>query len=572
MKAGTILRRIVVGSLLGLAVCCAAVQAQTVHLVTVGDFRSFKGDALVGIKKDIANITSFFNANVPNDRLKIVNVDGDMATPDAILKAVTGLSPDKNDTLVFYYSGHAANAADNGGQFLQLKDEKGKPTSLTRAEIRNALCGRNPRLVVLLTDCCNVFAPREDKDVQSNQNRAEAPLTEFTPVISELFIKPTGVVDLTSSKVGQYSYAAGNGSIATVAWIAVFNQINEALRKDPSVKKSWRDTIQEMVVTSDKIFKAKYPDGAPPSSQKTQVPHVYEYPGVPRFGVRVVTLEVGNVQVTEVVPQSPGATAGFKSGDIITSINGEEILDEPAYSRAVDKAPRQIKVVFKRDGKEQSVDVELYGLPVEVSPEPSSTAGSGNSNGNDNGSGNASLDPNVYGSPNQQSNSTSNGNASQPSGPVFGASVQGNKIVKIVEGSPAAAAGLAVNDRILKFNETVIATANDFSLAVDSSPAEAKLLVLKASGSQETVTVRLNRPVVFGASVQENKIVNIVENSPAANAGLEVDDLILTFNGTVIKQAEDFARAVDESGATASLRIRDHRTNAEKDVEVRLNK
>ena len=78
---GKFLRRIAFGGLLGLATFTGTIQAQTIHLVTVGDFRSFSGGALDGIKNDISSMTSFFRKNVPQDKLDIVNVDGNMATP-----------------------------------------------------------------------------------------------------------------------------------------------------------------------------------------------------------------------------------------------------------------------------------------------------------------------------------------------------------------------------------------------------------------------------------------------------------------------------------------------------------
>ena len=88
--------------------------------------------------------------------------------------------------------------------------------------------------------------------------------------------------------------------------------------------------------------------------------------------------------------------------------------------------------------------------------------------------------------------------SSQPStssqGPVFGASVQGNQVVNVVPGSPAANVGLEVNDRILKFNNQTINTAEDFSRAVDESPRTASLVVMDHRTNQEkNVVIQLNK-------------------------------------------------------------------------------
>ncbi len=70
--------------------------------------------------------------------------------------------------------------------------------------------------------------------------------------------------------------------------------------------------------------------------------------------------------VTDVTPDSPAEKAGFKSGDIITKVNGKEVLDPRRLQLAVVRlAPgTEVKVEFVRDGKTKTVKFKLGELPT----------------------------------------------------------------------------------------------------------------------------------------------------------------------------------------------------------------
>ncbi|MDO4551745.1 MAG: PDZ domain-containing protein [Planctomycetia bacterium] len=564
-------------------------EAQTIHVITVGDFRGFQGGALQGIRKDISNITAFFQRSVPTSQLNIQDVEGDMATPNAILRTIENIQPSENDTIVFYYTGHAANDSTTCGQFFQLRDEKGEPTSLSRSEVRNKLLEKNCRLTVLLTDCCNVFD--ENGKMGFKLAPVRSAVNKISPFTEALFVKSKGLVDVTSSKIGQYSYALKDGSIFTVAWVMNADAINAGMKQGEHL--TWRKTIELLTVKSGELFKECYPQGTP-QGQNSQIPHAYTYPEMPpRLGITALTQSVGNVRVTEVAPGLPGEKAGLKVGDVITHINGEEVLDEPDYARAIDQAPQVSSIRFTRNGQSMEVRVELNGEPVFEGSSPSGRESENNTGGS------AALDPNVYGGGHTPRQNT----AQVTDGPVFGVSVRmdSNMIVSVIAGSPAAAAGLSVGDQILLFNDRVIRTGKDFEAAVDASAQVANLTVQKR-GMNTAVSVRVvlnksaasalpaqpsatpgtgnTQPVanrvapVFGVSLQAdgNLVVAVTPNSPAAEIGIEVNDRILKINDVEIRNGADFSRAVDLSPRTANVVIRDHRKNQEHSLIIQLNK
>nr|WP_297347038.1 DegQ family serine endoprotease [uncultured Glaciecola sp.] len=77
--------------------------------------------------------------------------------------------------------------------------------------------------------------------------------------------------------------------------------------------------------------------------------------------------------INEVVPDSAAAKAGLKSGDIITSLNGNELssFDELRAKVATMGAGANVTLTIVRDGQKQEVDVVLgdAGQPVAVAKE-----------------------------------------------------------------------------------------------------------------------------------------------------------------------------------------------------------
>ncbi len=360
----------------------------TIHVVIAADGRAGFGANLVA---DYKNMERLFKEHVPQSRLDLIRMEADEITPDAILETVKRVEVTDGDTLVFYYSGHAANdtangtanaVAGNGGHYFQLKDEKGKPVELQRRTLLAALKDKKARLTVLLTDCCNIEQKSSGESKESP--RAVTPPEKMSPVFEALFVKAEGTVDMTSSKRGEASFvdasAKKRGSCFTWPLVALFgkHRDNETI--------TWPEFAAELKTDVQKAFLDSWPDGYkfdPPLNgihvQKTQTIEVYgSLPGEaewrtavdraavqagvrgPRFGIRAVAHH-GGVRVTEVVPNGPGARAGFEVGDLIVEINGTAIRTEQEYAKAVDDSPKTMKakVVNINDGRTLNVTFEL---------------------------------------------------------------------------------------------------------------------------------------------------------------------------------------------------------------------
>ena len=62
--------------------------------------------------------------------------------------------------------------------------------------------------------------------------------------------------------------------------------------------------------------------------------------------------------ISEVVPDSPAAKAGLKSGDKIVKIDDEDVTDRRSLMRGLFSGEAKKKIVFERDGKRQQVTIE----------------------------------------------------------------------------------------------------------------------------------------------------------------------------------------------------------------------
>ncbi|HWJ02896.1 MAG TPA: trypsin-like peptidase domain-containing protein, partial [Verrucomicrobiae bacterium] len=71
--------------------------------------------------------------------------------------------------------------------------------------------------------------------------------------------------------------------------------------------------------------------------------------------------------VVDVTPNGPGAKAGLKAGDIITSVNDRPVKNYYELTNVLFKFKpgEQVKIVISRDGKTSEVQVTLAELPSE---------------------------------------------------------------------------------------------------------------------------------------------------------------------------------------------------------------
>jgi serine protease Do len=174
--------------------------------------------------------------------------------------------------------------------------------------------------------------------------------------------------------------------------------------------------------------------------------------------------------VTQVEPNSPGAKAGLKVGDVITEINGKNVSDAGALQVEVgEKEPgTTLHVKALRDGHSVDVPVTLEAMSKSDHDNQTSDATHGKPRW---GLGLGDLTPDLR----QQL---------QASDEVHGAVIQ-----QVLPGSPADNAGLQQGEVITEVNRQPVHSAADVQKALAGIPKDSDALVLIWSNAGSTFRV-----------------------------------------------------------------------------------
>ena len=174
--------------------------------------------------------------------------------------------------------------------------------------------------------------------------------------------------------------------------------------------------------------------------------------------------------ITQVEPNSPGAKAGLKVGDVITELNGKAVSDAGELQVEVgEKQPgTTLHLKALRDGKSVDVPVTLEAMGKSDNDNQSADASHGKPRW---GLGLEDLTPDVR----QQL---------QAGNDVHGAVIQ-----QVTPGSPADNAGLQQGEVITEVNRQPVHSAADVQKALSSVPKDSDALVLVWSNAGSTFRV-----------------------------------------------------------------------------------
>src|SRR5579864_8172306 len=173
--------------------------------------------------------------------------------------------------------------------------------------------------------------------------------------------------------------------------------------------------------------------------------------------------------VTQVTPNAPGAKAGLKVGDLITSVDGHSINDASSLQVFVEqsKPGSTVKLAVMRDGKNMEIPVTLEKMGARDKEEMSSNEG-GKPRW---GIGLGELTPDVR----QQIQANDD--------------VKGAVVERVLPGSPADNAGLRPGDVILSVNRHETGSIGDVQKALANVPKGQDALLLVWSNGGNTFRV-----------------------------------------------------------------------------------
>jgi hypothetical protein len=165
---------------------------------------------IAGIEDDGRSMSAALMSGFGNTEfLDLRILTGADVRPDVIVDYFRNLRSGPDDVLLFYYTGHGAMFEGRGHV---LTTSHG---NLPRGVLRAAMSGRQPRLGVLLTDCCSSLVKRRPQPPAAG---APAPRPQVSPMLRCLLLQHRGFVDVTSSSYGEASWSRqGTGGFFTGA-------------------------------------------------------------------------------------------------------------------------------------------------------------------------------------------------------------------------------------------------------------------------------------------------------------------------------------------------------------------
>jgi serine protease Do len=184
--------------------------------------------------------------------------------------------------------------------------------------------------------------------------------------------------------------------------------------------------------------------------------------------------EAAGALISQVMPDSPAANAGLKSGDVIAQLNGHAVMDSSALQIAVseDKPGQTIQLGIIRNGEPMQIGVKVgeYHKPGTQVAENDGGQGGGANTGK-------------LGLAVDDLNQDARQQLNVPT------EVKGAAVANVRPGSPADDAGLQPGDVVVEVNRKPVVSAEQFASAVHATPAGKDILLLVWSKGNDTYRV-----------------------------------------------------------------------------------
>lgn len=273
--------------------------------------------------------------------------------------------------------------------------------------------------------------------------------------------------------------------------------------------------------------------------------------GKPFLGITFGPNDNGAV-VTSVLGGTPAAAAGLESGDIITSLNGENVT-AANLAAAVSQLSvgATVKLDVLRNGKSMEIDATLGTQSQAQAPFPQ-------------------LNPSPVGR--------------AYLGVTLNQTNTGIVIASVVNGSPAADAGLQAGDVLTAINGTAVQTSAAAAAMIRTmNPGDTVTLSITRDGASQDVQVTLGSrapqagtlpPMMRGDVVmfdgQNWRVIALSQNSPLAGAGLQTGDVVTAFNGESLDPT-GLSNLLNSQSTNANVTLTVERNGATQSIDVPAN-
>lgn len=222
------------GNLVALIVCDTAAE-------NIGESVE---DDLLNLHTEVGTI-----ARATNLYLKEKIISGSRVKADNIYKALNDLKVGSNDTVIFYYSGHGYRTESKENKWPNLYISA-DGVGIDFDKVAKIINDKKPRFAFVLCDVCNSFLPEEDAPPMKEFLGTSLTTAERNGY-KKLFVTQTGLLQVSSSSVGEYSWCADNGGLYSTTFLKQLKK--EVLLGNAA---SWTDVLGR---TYDAIANKQHP-------------------------------------------------------------------------------------------------------------------------------------------------------------------------------------------------------------------------------------------------------------------------------------------------------------------------
>lgn len=175
----------------------------------------------IPVSKDLRNMRSFFRDVAKQTKLVYHEhiYTGDIAYPEVILGDLRGLSISSSDVVAFYFSGHGNHRESKLSPwpdlYFTLADQ-----GVDYDHICDILMAKSPKFLLAIADACNSLV--EDQYAAPIVTQFEMKGSSVRKNYQKLFLQQSGLIQITSSSVGEVSWALDRGGAYTLEFLKSF--------------------------------------------------------------------------------------------------------------------------------------------------------------------------------------------------------------------------------------------------------------------------------------------------------------------------------------------------------------